>query len=311
MSSMEELRASRLSAVRSSYDAFRSTYSLRIASRLTRLAAYVDERRWRAAVMRDVLREQAHLLYEGGAREAEEACERASREVRERAMAEALEERRRVEEHSVPGAESRKVLRKTTAAATVATAPAMAVPSNNEEDEESDGNNNSNGNGIHARPRRTPASQISATNSSNNGSATMVSTSLNTMLTEAEIWDDLQLIFPEDMTRSGYPRRGAHAASGANPATAGGGRLYELRVEGGVAWYQGARFVRGDRIGVRLEEGPSPTVYVGAILSISGSEITVRPDTINGRPAEEGERARLRMALGQIRTGRWTLQHEH
>ena len=29
----------------------------------------------------------------------------------------------------------------------------------------------------------------------------MVSTNLNTMLTEAEIWDDLQLVFPEEVNK--------------------------------------------------------------------------------------------------------------
>lgn len=306
---MEELRANRLSAVRSLYVGFRSTYSSRIASRLGRLGVYADERRWRAAVMRDVLREQAHFLYESSIKEVEEASERAIKEVKERAMAEALEERKRLEEHGITSAESRKALRKTTTSAAAATAPTMTVPNNNDEEEESDSNNN-NGNGAHARPKRTPASQVSAT-SSNNSSATMVSTSLNTMLTEAEIWDDLQLIFPEDMTRSGYPRRGVHVTSGANPVASSSGRVYELRVEAGMAWYQGVRFVRGDRIRARLEEGSSPVVYVGSISSISGNEVTMRPDAINGRLVEESERARLRMALGQIRAGRWILQHEH
>ena len=242
----ERLLEKRMDQVKGSYATFTASTGVALAAKRERLHAFAQERLWRAAQMRALEMGQAQAVHDIIVKDVIEACERATAECKEKALNECVEEIRKLEDkedkRSIP-------LKKTTESNNNAIV--------NGDDEDSDAIPNSVSIATN-RPRRNNLQQTTGMTSS----STMVNTNLNTMLTEAEIWDDLQLVFPGDVNKAGYMKRQAKV----------GTSNVDIRVEGSVAWCQGQRFVKGDRIKVRCsDQAPSPPefIYVG---HISGSE---------------------------------------
>jgi hypothetical protein len=282
---MEELWEKRLDQARESYATFTDSTNTSLAAKRERLQAFAEERLWRAAQMKTLEMGQAQAVHDMAVKDTVETCEKAVTECKEKALNECTEEIRKLEDkddrRSIP-------LKKTTESGN-------AMINGDDEDSDAAVNNTSIAT---SRPRRNNLQQTMATTSS-----TMVSTNLNTMLTEAEIWDDLQLVFPEEVNKAGYMKRQAKMGMGS----------VDMRVEGSVGWYQGQRFIKGDRIKVKcvdLSANPTEYVYTGHVSGVSNGEITMKPSTLDGRELDESERSRIRMALGQIRAGRFILQHD-
>lgn len=282
---VDELLGGRLEQARASYTIFADSIDSSLAAKRERLQAFAQERLWRAAQMKALELGQAQAVHDMAVKDTVETCEKAVMECKEKALNECTEEIRKLEDkddkRSIP---LKKVVE-----------PGNALTNGDDEDSDAPINSTSIAS---SRPRRNNLQQPMATTSN-----TMVSTSLNTMLTEAEIWDDLQLVFPEDVNKAGYMKRQAKV----------GTSNVDIRVEGSVAWYQGQRFVKGDRIKVKcVDSSASPTesVYIGHVSGVSAGEVTMKPSNLDGRELEESERSRIRMALGQIRAGRFLLLHD-
>lgn len=283
---VEELRERRLDQARESYATFTDSTNVSLAAKRERLQAFAQERLWRATQMKTLEMGQAQAVHDMAVKDTVETCEKTITEFKEKALSECTEEIRKLEDkedkRSIP-------LKKITESGTAMT---------NGDDEDSDAAIN-NTSIATSRPRRNNLQQTMTTTSS-----TMVSTNLNTMLTEAEIWDDLQLVFPEEVNKGGYMKRQAKV----------GTSNVDVRVEGSVGWYQGQRFVKGDPIKVKCTDLTSPnlteSLYLGHVSGVSNGEITMKPRVLDGRELEDSERSRIRMALGQIRAGRFVIQHD-
>lgn len=168
-----------------------------------------------------------------------------------------------------------------------------------------------------SRPKRITSSQqqsqAAPTNSTFCSSTTVGSQALSTLVTEQELYEDLQVVFPEEVSRSGFLKRSGHlsnngvasstTSSGLKPPSAPG--ALDIRIEGHVGYYQGHRFVKGDRIAV-VQGDHEQVVYTGIVSGVSGNEITMRPDEHNDDDPLITQ-GRLRMPLGSIRAGKWIL----
>ena len=297
----------RIASARKHYTAFQTAYAPRIALKRKRLQAASQDRLWRADLMRLVEIHQAHILHDTIRQEIIEMFERAIKECVERALAECAEAMRRIDERVerqlAQQPEGNFMVRRS-----------LEMTGEDEEQHSDTGAILSTNNSTiaNSRPRRNATINHGVVRDVPGGQApftavsSTISTSLNTMLTDAEIWDDLQMIFPEEVSRSGYPRRTTK-----NATVGSSSQNIEVRFEAGVcAWISGQRIAKGDRLQVSsidIFNGIIESIWTGVLVSILASELILRPDTLDGRQLDDTERNRLRIPLHNLRTGRFQI----
>ena len=122
-------------------------------------------------------------------------------------------------------------------------------------------------------------------------SSSLASTSLSTLLPDADIAEDMAQLFPDEFSKAGYLKRGSKATS-----------AFDVKVEQGQLVYQGQKYAKGDKVKIGSLDGS--TMVTGNIAGISFAELIIKSLT---RDKDGGSPQKVRILLSNLRSGKYQL----